>query len=281
MIKRKILQASSFIALFRLLAHSSLAVEPVETQRLASADAVPEGLTASDWTSIRTVYQAQRHQVVPVTSGYRAHNPEQRWQTEFDGRGFTTRPDVGGWQWGLELKSYGFAANRRVVNGESEVKTVGNRVTYLRAATLREWFVNGSGGLEHGFTLDQPPDRAGEREETDLEFDFVVRGDLRPEISAGGVTLRFVDAQRETVLTYSGLKAMGCGWQETASPFRRVARRRAPERRGERRPISYNRRSDRTASLSESVQLPAQRRFRCFHSSFWRHCHRRGTVGGK
>jgi hypothetical protein len=81
-----------------------------KTQRRASADAVPEGLNASDWSSIRAAYQAHRHQAVRAEGGsYRARNPEQQWSTEFDAHGFTTRPDVGDWEWGLELKSYGFA----------------------------------------------------------------------------------------------------------------------------------------------------------------------------
>src|SRR4029450_2442819 len=61
--------------------------EPGKTQHLTSGDAVPEGLSASDWTSIRAAYKARRHQVLRVEGGgYRAHNPEQQWRTEFDGR---------------------------------------------------------------------------------------------------------------------------------------------------------------------------------------------------
>src|SRR5678815_818101 len=70
--------------------------EPGLTQHPASAETVPDGLTASDWSSIRAAYHAHRHQVLRVEGGaYRAHNPEQQWRTEFDGRGFTTRPQAG------------------------------------------------------------------------------------------------------------------------------------------------------------------------------------------
>ena len=40
--------------------------KPAKLQHLASADAVPEGLTASDWTSIRAAYQAHQHPAVRV-----------------------------------------------------------------------------------------------------------------------------------------------------------------------------------------------------------------------
>ena len=66
--------------------------------------------------------------------------------------------------------------------------------------------MNDSRGLEHGFTLEQAPDRAGAQRETEIEFDLAVRGDLRPVIAPDGVALRFVNAQGGTVLTYSELR---------------------------------------------------------------------------
>ena len=190
-----------------------------KTQRRASADAVPEGLNASDWSSIRAAYQAHRHQAVRVEGGsYRARNPEQQWRTEFDAHGFTTRPDVGDWEWGLELKSYGFAGQKRVIDREAEVTAQGERVTYARNEALREWFVNDHRGLEHGFTIEQRPD-AAKREETRLEVDLAVRGDLHPEITADGEALRFVNAEGATVLTYSGLKVWDAAAKQLPARF--------------------------------------------------------------
>ena len=62
-------------------------------QKLASPDAVPEGLSAPEWSSIRQQYEQQRHAAFPVAGGYQARNPGQQWQTRFDGRGFTVQPD--------------------------------------------------------------------------------------------------------------------------------------------------------------------------------------------
>jgi hypothetical protein len=139
-----------------------------------------------------------------VDGGYRARNSEQQWRTEFDGHGFTTRPLTGDWQWGLELRSYGFPGQKRVIGHGAEVTAQGDRVTYLRDAALREWFVNDRRGLEHGFTVQRR--LLANAEETHLEFDMAVRGSLRPEVSANGEKLRFVALQGTTVLTYSGLK---------------------------------------------------------------------------
>ncbi|MCZ6652258.1 MAG: hypothetical protein O7D91_04445, partial [Planctomycetota bacterium] len=80
-----------------------------------SEDAVPEGLTDSDWKSIRQEYERHRHAAVAVDGEFRARNPGQQWLTHFDGRGFTVEPaiagvepEAAGWRWGLELQSYGF-----------------------------------------------------------------------------------------------------------------------------------------------------------------------------
>jgi hypothetical protein len=52
------------------------------SQHLVSADSLPKGLTASDWTSIRAVYYAHQPQAVRVGSSYRPRNPQQQGRTE-------------------------------------------------------------------------------------------------------------------------------------------------------------------------------------------------------
>lgn len=70
--------------------------------------AIPNGLSGSTWSNIRTEYQRHRQAVFPQDGGYRARNYAQQWVTRFDGRGCDVTPDAGGWRWGLELRSYGF-----------------------------------------------------------------------------------------------------------------------------------------------------------------------------
>jgi hypothetical protein len=79
---------------------------PGRTQRVASPEAVPEGLSSLDWPSIRQQYDQHRHRAVAVEGGHQARNPAQQWLTRFDGRGFLTQPDAGGWQWGLDWVLY-------------------------------------------------------------------------------------------------------------------------------------------------------------------------------
>src|SRR5262245_56856451 len=73
------------------------AAEAGRPQHLSSPDQVPQGLSGSDWASVRQQYEQHRHRAVPADCGYQVRNPGQQWQTRFDGRGFTTRPDGADW----------------------------------------------------------------------------------------------------------------------------------------------------------------------------------------
>ena len=190
-------------------------------------DAVPEGLAQSDWQSIRAAYEAGRHAFAPVAGGWQARNPGQRWTTKFDGRGFLAEPRDGGWQWGLELKSYGFPGAERTVGGVPEVKAAGQRLTYDWDASVQEWFVNDTRGLEHGFTVRERPGRDGKDPtvqslssfESLLSFTLTVRGTLRPRISADAQGVAFQNASGATVLNYSGLKVWAADGKVLASRF--------------------------------------------------------------
>jgi len=139
-------------------------------------DAVPQGLAQSDWQSIRAAYEAGRHAFQPVEGGWQARNPGQQWTTTFDGRGFLVEPRDGGWQWGLELKSYGFPGAERAVaapgwSAQSPVRSCdphtglcgplvkadGQLLTCDWDANVQEWFINDTRGLEHGFTVRERP----------------------------------------------------------------------------------------------------------------------------
>lgn len=99
----------------------------------------------------------------------------------------------------------GVTGTKREVTQESSGSAPGCRVTYLHGVALCEWFVNGREGLEHGFTLVRP--RSGTTETgLKLEFDLMMRSNLRPEISPDGVGLKFVDEPGGMQLTYIKLR---------------------------------------------------------------------------
>jgi len=185
-------------------------------------NALPEDLSPGDWADIRAAYEVCRRAAHPVDDGYLARNPGQRWRTWFDGRGFRTRPDAGGWTWGLELVRYGFAGDEREVTRPERTGAEGGRVTYAWDATLDEWYVNDALGLEHGYTVHRRP--GGERgsDERLLTLTLGVRGSLRPEVVAGGRDVCFLDGDGVTKLTYTGLRVFDADERELAASFESV-----------------------------------------------------------
>ncbi len=192
-------------------------------QQLSSLDETPKGVATSDWQSIRAAYDAGRHAFQPTERGWQARNPGQQWTTSFDRRGFLAQPQDGGWQWGLELQSYGFGENQHRVSGTPEVRADGQRLSYQWDGAVREWFVNDQRGLEHGFTIAHRPDdgisKAKSQIVDSLSFTLVVRGTLTPRLTADALGVQFQNAAGATVLTYTGLKVWDADGQVLASRF--------------------------------------------------------------
>jgi len=181
-------------------------IEPADPTSDSVVESVPDGLAASDWSSIRAAYEAGRHKIFAVDSAceteksWSARNPGQGLNTTFDERGFTTRPDAGSWSWGLELQSYGWGAANLITTPRATT-TDGGRLSRVWGDTLTEWYVNDSRGLEHGFTVASRPSSAT----APLTMELSVRGGLQPVVSPDGRDVAFTDAHGGTALNYSGL----------------------------------------------------------------------------
>jgi len=207
---------------------------PSRTQRLEAPDQVPDGLSQSAWSSIRQQYEQHRHALVPVEGGHQARNPGQQWRTSFDQRGFLVRPEGAGWQWGLELKSYGFAGHERTVSGRPQVTTKADRIDYAWDETMQEWFINDRRGLEHGFTLKTRPlgAPAPDSQPSPLTLLMAVRGGLRPEVETDKRGVRFVDAQGVAAVTYAGLTVLDADGSRLTARFESVPESLDIEERG-------------------------------------------------
>ena len=214
----RILSAITILS-FALCSLFAGATEPGKTQQLTSPDQVPRGLAKSEWSSIRAAYEAGRHAFQPIEGGWKARNPGQQWTTKFDGRGFLTEPRDGAWQWGLELKSYGFGGNQRAISGTPTVKAEGQRLTYQWDAAVQEWWVNDARGLEHGFTVAARPSEILNSQPSTLNFLLTTRGTLHPCVSADAQGVLFQDASGATVLNYTGLKVWDADGKVLASHF--------------------------------------------------------------
>ena len=178
--------------------------------------ATPKGLSGSAWSSIRAEYQRHRQAVFPEEGGYRARNYGQQWVTRFDGRGFDVTPDAGSWRWGLQLRSYGFPGQEHSVQHARANADV-EKLSYRWDGVMTEWFVNGSRGLEHGFTLASRPSGNAAA----LTLHLAVRGTLTPRVSQDGRRVSFLDGHGAPVLNYAGLKVTDAEGRELAARFTR------------------------------------------------------------
>ncbi len=205
--------------------------EPRAGEPRANDARVAEGLTPSDWSSIRAAYEAHRHAVVAdeKTPGhFVARNPGQQWLTRFDGRGFVTIPDsgtdAGAWSWGLELISYGRGDAQQTINGTACVQTDGGRVEYEWNPALTEWYINDQRGFEHGYTLRERPEGANGPDGM-LHFTLAVRGELIPSVSDNGRDVAFTTATEgvtTTALTYNNLKVFDADGVHLAASFQAI-----------------------------------------------------------
>ncbi len=190
----KILGSLLFAAAFPGFSFAAAATDP---------GTVPDGLTASEWSDLRAVCEADQHAAERQADGdFIARNPGQQWSAEFDGKGFTITPDHRAWTWGLDLTAYG---DRMVSASPAELRREGAKIICQRDENLTEWFINDSRGLEQGWDILQRPGRADPT--APLQLQLSTRGNVRPLVSDDGSSVSFRKEDGASGLSYGGLKA--------------------------------------------------------------------------
>lgn len=201
----------TFVSLLAALSGLSFAATPADPGTL------PEGIAASDWSAIRAAHDAGEHAVYRQEDGHLvARNPGQQWRAEFDGKGFTITPDHGAWSWGLDLTGYGDRTLPAAAS-PSQLRHEGGKITCKRDENLTEWFVNDTRGLEQGWDIRQRPERADPA--APLQLQLSTRGSVRPQVSASGDSVSFLQDSGGGALTYGGLKAWDADGQKLSVRF--------------------------------------------------------------
>lgn len=129
---------------------------------------------------------------------WRGENRAQRVTVEFDAGGARLRHPDGNIE--FHLRGYGYG-ERLVKPAPANLVGKANRLEYQRG-DITEWYVNGTQGLEQGFTFKRRP--AGPRNGGPLTITLGVTGELVPEERGSAVVL--VSGKR-VVLRYAGLTA--------------------------------------------------------------------------
>jgi hypothetical protein len=131
----------------------------------------------------------------PQSDVVRAVNAASSLQATFapDGARLASRDT--GWSARVRLERFGRAGAMATASDAAAVAE-GDRVTFARAPGLTEWYVNGAGGLEHGFTLERRPAGDGDT----LRFEVSLEGaraaalpDGALALDSGAATMRYED----------------------------------------------------------------------------------------
>jgi len=131
-------------------------------------------------------------------------NPVNKFAADFTSGGVEVVTGVAHLHIRLNGYGYGDAVNVDGLHKIAEVapRASSNRVEYQRG-WLTEWYINGPGGLEQGFTIGKAPTRTNGQP---LTIELAVSGNLTAAVlGETGLSLR--DAAGKTSLRYSGLSA--------------------------------------------------------------------------
>jgi len=132
---------------------------------------------------------------------YRGQNAGQQLSLEFDHSEVRVNHPEGSLN--FHLTGYGYG-DRLQKPAPATLFANGNRVEYRRG-DLTEWYLNGSQGLEQGFTLARRPGALG-REGEPLTITIGMNGQLTPVQKANDESVQF-ESSHGVVLRYAGLKA--------------------------------------------------------------------------
>ena len=168
----------------------------------AAADA-GDSLTPEDRPGLHQAFQTALRTARPDGDGFRMVSRASGLAARLDGRGLGVQDPGGAWTWGLELEGFGFEGATRSVERPLATDAQGDRVHYRWTEDLDEWYVNDTGGLEHGYTLRARP--ANPSGASELCFAMNVTGDLVPRIAGTGRDVTFLDHSGAAALTYTGL----------------------------------------------------------------------------
>lgn len=141
---------------------------------------------------------------------YRGENAAQRLGLEFDNHDVRLSHPHGSIN--FHLAGYGYG-DRLQKPASAKFSVSGERIEYRRG-DLTEWYVNGSQGLEQGFTVVRRPG-VPNREGQPLEIGVGVSGELTPVEKANDSVL--FESSRGVVLRYAGLKAWDAQGRNLAS----------------------------------------------------------------
>src|SRR5215813_5315136 len=137
---------------------------------------------------------------LPSPDAYQFYNPAQSLRVTFTSSGARIASSKGERERDLTIKLIGYGYGSRMTGLDSQnIVARQNRVEHEYAphsplpiphSPIQEWFVNSEAGIEHGFTLPEPPptERGGDEA---LRVEMEIGGDFNPRLDAAGQAVSF------------------------------------------------------------------------------------------
>ncbi len=182
---------------FGLLLGISLSANATDQGGMSVAS-LPPSAQSKIWAAMGRDISA--YHVQATKSGFEVANSNQKLTADFTKRGVKIR--TGNVRWQMRLRGYGYGSALKTAGFIAPSASV-NRVEYRRGA-MTEWYVNGPGGLEQGFTLAEPP---GRRVGEPLMIALATSGDLKATVDRDRAGVILTDPSRRVRLHYNGLTA--------------------------------------------------------------------------
>ena len=129
----------------------------------------PAGLSASDWTQIRTIVAAETYQATTADGVVTARNAQHDFEAAFDRSGFTLKDSGGRWSLPVRFAGHGWSGQALIPAVSAEPVAEAERVAFRRGG-VTEWYRNTPSGVEQGFTIAQAPAGRGDRLEVALDI---------------------------------------------------------------------------------------------------------------
>jgi hypothetical protein len=166
---------------------------------------ITEGLSVNEYDDIQDRLQESRY--YPTRShtvqGYMASNPRHQWGITYDEGAVLVNPSSGRhWSWLLTPASYGYRGNMAPMTDNPEVIVNENNIEFVYNRDLTCWYINDEKGLEHGFTINAPPQP---RTNDYLLFEMSLQTSLTSKTINEGENIAFLDNYGKIVLYYGKL----------------------------------------------------------------------------
>src|SRR5262245_25668667 len=176
---------------------------------------------------------------LPSPDAYQFSNPAQSLRATFTSSGGRITSSKGGRDRELTFKLISYGYGSRITNLDSRnIVARQNRIEHEYSlkkesaipesqSAIKEWFINSKGGIEHGFTLPEPPptERGGDEA---LRVEMEIGGDFEPRLDTAGQTVTLACGGGNCgELTYKKLRVYDAREREVAARFELEGKRLA------------------------------------------------------